>query len=355
GGVDGVAQNLPTISIVIPTLNSRKTLRECLDSIAFQDYPGENLEVIISDGGSNDSTIEIAGTVKTEKGLNLRVVPNALKTGEAGKAAGLKAATGEVIAFIDSDNVLPGPDWLRAMVEPFRDAEIVAAEPIEYTARVGDGYITRYCAHLGMNDPLCLFLGNYDRYCAVTGLWTEVPHRAEDRGAYLKVELDKLHLPTMGANGFLIRRSAWDTIPLGDYLFDIDVLYELLDSNPDDNGKPVRFAKVKTGIIHIFSGDMRTFARKQRRRIRDYLFYSRLGVRKYPWKKTSRLKLLKFIFSCLTVVPLLAQSLRGYSKRPDAVWLFHPLACWLTLWEYSRGTIAGVFSAKELTREGWSQ
>ncbi|MBI4743983.1 MAG: glycosyltransferase [Actinobacteria bacterium] len=87
---------------------------------------------------------------------NIHIVPNNLKTGEAGKAVGVKAAKNEIIALIDSDNILPCDDWLKRMVEPFEDKEIIASEPIKYTYRKEDSFITRYCALMGMNDPLCL-------------------------------------------------------------------------------------------------------------------------------------------------------------------------------------------------------
>jgi len=377
---------LLTVSIVIPTLNSAKTLKQCLDSIAEQDYPKDKIEIIIADGGSTDGTLEIISEFSVASNLqpqpsncsfvasnlhhhpsNIHIVPNNLKTGEAGKAAGLKHSMNDIIAFIDSDNILPDKDWLKRMVEPFNDPEIVASEPIEYTYRRNDSYITRYCALLGMNDPLCLFLGNYDRLCTLTGRWTEMPHKEEDKGNYLKIELDKKSLPTIGANGFLIRRSALlsaftsnlqpqtsnlsppnlhpltssvsvsasnlqpstSDISFPDYLFDIDVIYELLNSiNPTNH----KFAKVKTNIIHIFSGDVETFARKQKRRVRDYLYYNKLGVRKYPWKSISRVRLLKFVLLCVTIIPLLIQGIRGYKKRPDKAWFFHPLVCWITLW-----------------------
>lgn len=340
-----------TVSVVIPTLNSEKTLRDCLKSIAEQDYTYDNLEIIIADGGSTDKTLDIVSEFSAT--LNIQVVSNPLKTGEAGKAAGLKHAKNDIIALIDSDNILPDKDWLKRMIEPFNDPEIIASEPIEYTYRKNDGYITRYCALLGMNDPLCLFLGNYDRYCVLTGKWTEMPHKAEDKGGYLKIELDKMRLPTIGANGFLIRRSVLEKCDIGDYLFDIDIIAELLNSTNHVNN--VRFAKVKTGIIHIFSGDVKTFARKQRRRVKDYLYYNKLGVRKYPWKNAVKTKLLRFILSCITIIPLLIQSIIGYIKRPDKAWLFHPIACWLTLWEYGWGRIGGIFGVRELTREGWRQ
>lgn len=196
-----------------------------------------------------------------------------------------------------------------------------------------------------------VFLGNYDRVCLLTGKWTELPHSEEDKDTYLKIELNK-KLPTIGANGFLIRRSLLEKCNIGNYLFDIDVIYELLNSIDQPSH---RFAKVKTGIIHIFSGDIKIFARKQRRRVKDYLYYNKLGIRKYPWKNVSKLKSLKFILSCLTIIPLLIQSLKGYRKRPDKAWFFHALACWITLWEYGWGRIGGIFGVRELKREGWRQ
>ena len=84
----------PSISIIIPTLNAAKPLTECLRRVVKQDYPKEKLEIVIADGGSTDKTVEIA------KKFGARVVPNKLKTGEAGKASGLKAAKNEIISLI---------------------------------------------------------------------------------------------------------------------------------------------------------------------------------------------------------------------------------------------------------------
>jgi len=84
----------PSISVVVPTYNSARTLGGCLESIKNQDYRGE-IKIIIADGGSTDSTLEIARKY-TDK-----IYPNPLKTGEAGKAVGVKHAGGEIIALID--------------------------------------------------------------------------------------------------------------------------------------------------------------------------------------------------------------------------------------------------------------
>ena len=233
--------NLPKVSIVIPTLNAAGVLEECLKSIYVQDYPKEKEEIIISDGGSADKTLEVA-----EK-YGAIVVKNPLKTGEAGKAVGVKKATGEFIALIDSDNILPTIDWLQEMITPLiSHPEVVGSEPWEYTWREGDGFITRYCALIGMNDPFVYFLGKYDRQNILTGLWTEVLHTEKNYDKYLIARFDK-EIPTIGANGTVFRTSFLKKYNTGDYLFDIDILNQYLKEN-----KKVEFIKTKNGIIHTY-------------------------------------------------------------------------------------------------------
>jgi len=343
--------NPPSVSIIIPTYNSARTLSFCLDSISTQIYPRDLLEIIIADAGSLDGTLGIIeGFKKSSEFQNCRVVSNPLKTGEAGKAAGLKHATKEIIALIDSDNILPEKDWLSRMMEPFQDPEIIATEPIEYTYRETDGFITRYCALIGMNDPLCMYLGNYDRYNVITGKWTEMPVIAEDKGSFLKVRLNPQKLPTIGANGFCIRHGALKKCEITDYLFDIDVLSEILHMNPD-----LKVAKVKIGIIHLFSGDVSTFVRKQKRRIKDFLYFSEASLRKFPWNAVSKARLIKFVVYCLTGVPLIIQSLIGYRRKPDRAWFFHAPACWITLFVYGWGTLWGAINPTMNSRARWRQ
>lgn len=334
---------LPKISILIPTLNAASVLEKCLCSIAAQDYP--KIEIIIADGGSTDKTLEIV------KKYGAKIYPNLLKTGEAGKAVAFKKAKGELVALIDSDNYLPDKNWLKQMVTPFSDPEIIGSEPWEFTYRKSDGFIDRYCALLGMNDPLCYFLGNYDRQNVLSGQWTGLKISQEEKGNWLKIKLESGKIPTIGANGTILRREILTKSGLvGDYLFDIDIIAALAAK------KPVKFAKVKAGIVHLYCGsDIRKFIRKQKRRIKDYLYYQKIGVRKYPWQKQNKLGLLKFILSCITIIPLIYQSLRGYFKKPDPTWFFHPLACWITFWIYGWGRIKGIFGVKEMTRKGWGQ
>ena len=112
------SKNLPSISVLIPTLNAARVLEKCLESIKKQDYPKEKIEIIIADGGSIDQTLAIA------RKYGARIFDNPLKTGEAGKAVALKEAKNQIVALIDSDNLLPQKNWLRKMVVPFTDRRI---------------------------------------------------------------------------------------------------------------------------------------------------------------------------------------------------------------------------------------
>ncbi len=335
---------LPSISIVIPTFNSGRVLRGCLNSISSQDYPAEKIELILVDAGSSDDTLKIAKQYKIDQ-----VLKNPLKTGEAGKAVGIKASKNEIIALIDSDNYLESKDWLKKMVKPFEDPEIVSSEPLYWTYNKNDSIVNRYAALTGINDPICLFLGNYDRYSFLTQKWTEFLVSEEiDKGDYLKVTLDKRFVPTMGANGYLVRRELLREVNYEPYYFDIDVVYQLVQKGYRCVARP------KIGIIHIFCNEISDFKRKQRRRINDYFFFKHQGLRTYKYNIAS-FGYFKYLVFTLLIVPLIFQSLKGYIRKPDYAWFFHPIACWITLWEYGLGTIKGQLQPVVHDRKGWKQ
>ena len=328
----------PLISFVIPTLNSGSILNKCLDSIKKQlmtDY-----EIVIADGGSTDNTLKIA------KKYHCKIVNNKLKTAEAGKAIGLRKATGEFIALIDSDNILPDKKWLSDMLLPFSDPKIIGSEPISFTYRKNAGYIERYSALLGANDPFAYINGNYDRYSYLSNKWTNLKIDTEDKKSYLKLKIkDSNILPTIGANGTIFRKAFLNKFFKGDYFFDIDILAM--------SPKPLYFAKVKTGIIHTFcESSLSKFIKKQKRRLTDYYIYK--DKRLYQWQSQSHI--FGFTFYSLLIIPSLFDSIRGFVKKPDFAWFFHPLACFLTWWIYFIVTLKYKLNLlKPLKRNQWRQ
>ncbi|WP_084604364.1 glycosyltransferase family 2 protein [Treponema lecithinolyticum] len=339
-----------TVSIVTPTLNSMRTLDAYFNAIMSQNYPHAKIEIIIADGGSTDGTREKIVEFQRTCDISIKLYENPLKTAEAGKAVGVRNANNDIVCLLDSDNILPDATWLERMLEPFSEQNIIATEPIAYTWRKEDHAINRYCALIGMNDPICLFTGNYDRYCSITNKWTEVKHEEKDRGNYLSVKFFPDMIPTIGANGFCIRKETLLANFTGDYLFDIDILWQLLQKNPE-----CRIAKVKIGIVHLYCADITTFYRKQNRRICDFLFFRNAKERTYPWTRVNKIKIVWYIFCCITVLPLMIQAAIGFIRKQDGIaWLFHIPICLITLWVYGIRTLQSLIAPPPPpNRKGW--
>jgi len=308
--------------------------------------PRSAYEIIIADAGSTDATVEIAKRFGADQ-----IVANPLKTGEAGKAVGISASDGKIIALIDSDNLLDSPDWLEKMTAPFSDPDVIASEPVRYTVRAEDPALSRYFALLGMNDPLCLFVGNYDRECAITGRWTGLHPRVEQKEGWLKVFLDEKNLPTIGANGFIFRRTLLHHVQWQPYYMDIDVVSQAVEKGLGT------VAKVDCGIVHLYCSRLADFKRKQERRIRDFLFFSRQGERSYPWNRQRRSGILRFCLETALVVPLLVQQFRGRRRKTDRAWWYHVPVCWITLWVYGTAATKKMLGIplKIYSRENWKQ
>ncbi len=327
-----------TLSIIIPTLNAAKVLETCLNSIKKQTFI--DYEILIVDGGSTDNTLKIAKKFKCKE------IYNPLKTAEAAKALGLKNAIGKFIALIDSDNILPEKKWISQMLIPFNDPQIIGSEPISFTYRKNAGYIERYSALIGANDPFAYVNGNYDRYSFLSNKWTNIKLKTEDNKSYLKLKIvDSKFLPTIGANGTIFKKDFLLKFFKGDYLFDIDILAMA--------PKPFYFAKVKIGIIHTFcESSLSKFLRKQNRRLTDYCIYK--NNRQYQWQNSSFP--IKYTLYSLLIIPSLFDSIRGFIKKPDFAWFFHPLGCYLTWWIYFFVTVKYKLNLlKPLERNQWRQ
>jgi glycosyltransferase involved in cell wall biosynthesis len=97
----------PTVSVVIPMYNARAWIRETLESVHAQTYPGTRLELIVLDDGSSDDCASIARAFLAERTLRGEVIARDGNTGVgAARNAGWKRATGEWIQFLDADDLL---------------------------------------------------------------------------------------------------------------------------------------------------------------------------------------------------------------------------------------------------------
>lgn len=335
------------VSFIIPTLNAQKVLSKCLTSISKQNYPKSNYEILIIDGGSTDKTINIA------KKFNSKILKNPLKTAEAGKSVGIRKARGKYVCLIDSDNILPHKSWLKQMIFPMeQDNRLIGSEPIKFTYRSNSGFMERYSALIGANDPYAFITGVYDRQNYLNNKWTGLKIDQIDKDKYIVLTLKpKTIIPTIGANGTIFKTSFLQQNLNSDYFFDIDIISQVLSKN----NQALYFAKVKTGIIHTFCEDSLTkFIRKQKRRLTDFYYYQKF--RQYDWQPVNQQSQIKFILYTILVFPALFDSIRGFIKKPDPVWFLHPILCLITLFCYTLITLQFKFGLlKPINRNLWHQ
>lgn len=308
------------ISILLPTYNNERTIKECLKSIFAQKFPLEEYEVLFIDGGSTDKTLEIA------KQFPVKILRNEKRNEEAARILGISSAKGEIICFIDADNVILGKDWLEKMYEPFKDKEIAFADTLYYSYRKKDRVGTRYQALIGGDDPLVMYLGYYSRYSYLTQDWTGYPKKSKDKGNYLKISLLNLEkVPAMGSNGFLVRNGVAKKFVKNTFIHS-DFIYDLV------NNKHNCFAKVKTGLIHnqpqFFPNKVRRVERRGTKEVQI----------KYNYGFTNK-DLARVLLYSLLIIPILFDTAKGFFRKPDSAWFFHPIAVFGEIGIYSYYTI----------------
>lgn len=116
------------VSFIIPALNAERVIRQCLESIKALEFSSADLEIIVVDNGSSDSTSDIA----RELGAAVFVKPN-LSISSL-RNFGVEQSAGMYLAFVDSDCIL-AKQWLSAALPYFTDPNIAA---------VGCGYSYNY-------------------------------------------------------------------------------------------------------------------------------------------------------------------------------------------------------------------
>ena len=109
-----MSHKLPLISVVVPVYNVKSYLTKCINSIISQTY--ENLEIICVNDGSTDGGEEILKDFEhTDK--RIKIIDCKKNIGLfAARLAGIKAASGEYICFVDSDDSIT-VDFIRLMAQ----------------------------------------------------------------------------------------------------------------------------------------------------------------------------------------------------------------------------------------------
>lgn len=112
--VEGGTGELPLVSVVVATFNRAQMIEHALRSIAAQTY--SRLETLVIDDGSTDDTKHVVDRIGEKAGLPIIYRWQANTGCAAARNAGVEHATGELVAFLDSDDRWV-PEAAESMVE----------------------------------------------------------------------------------------------------------------------------------------------------------------------------------------------------------------------------------------------
>jgi glycosyltransferase involved in cell wall biosynthesis len=303
----------PVISFVTPTYNAQRCLERCLKSIRTQDYPQENIEIIIGDGGSTDKTLEIAAA------YNARIYPNPRRLAEYGLAIAVQHAGGDFFVLAASDNELIGRDWLTRMLLPFKKDSRVSAAWGRMLSSRDDPSINHYYA-LIQNDPLTFFTNqNLRRYLHQTA-----PIHDSGQSYYIFDVSADMPLP-WGANCLIYRsidvRHFWQR---DEYIGDNDVFQLMLES-----GKTRIAYNENLTLYHHTVGNLFDWIGKWRRNLGQHFLVNR-KTRNLRWITVKHFKLklmLWVVYSFLLPVSVIHSIFLAVINR-NIYWLYHP---WVSL------------------------
>jgi len=115
-----IQNELPSVTVIIPAHNEAEFIERCIASVRATGWPSERLDILVVDNNSTDNTAALADRA------GARVVQQS--TGRIGaiRNAGLKAARGDLVAYVDGDCTVAAT-WLRDAVELFRSNNRIGA------------------------------------------------------------------------------------------------------------------------------------------------------------------------------------------------------------------------------------
>ena len=311
----------PKISVVIVAKNAKTILVQCLKRLRSQMYDQSLIEVLVIDGGSTDGTQEVART------FGARVIDGGYpENQEARRHVGAKLATGEILLYLDADNLIPYDTWLLDMVLPFEQPRVVASFTKWYDPDKSLPSIDRYYALLGGNDPVVYYFGKHDRVPYGEAYLPKGAELVSTNNSCEIVRFSPKQLPTIGCNGFLVRKAYLDLLDLLDteQFFHTDVHVDLLAKNPN-----AEYAIVKNTIIHASGG---TLLANLRKRLRYQSEHSeRLHkYRRYHIYNSScwrdRLRLLYIAAVAGTFIIPFLRAMVGFFRTGRWEWFWHPAA-----------------------------
>ena len=111
------------VSIIIPTLNHAKYLKNALTSVQHQSFPKDEYEIIVVDNNSTDDTPQVVEEHNKDSTKKVVYVKEPRVGLHYARHTGARVASGEILAYID-DDVTVHSEWLTEIIDPFNDPQV---------------------------------------------------------------------------------------------------------------------------------------------------------------------------------------------------------------------------------------
>lgn len=188
-------QALPLISIVVPVYNVQEYVGECVESLCRQTYT--NLEIVLVDDGSTDGSAEVCDAYEG-RDSRVKVIHQTNGGPSSARNAGLDAAQGEYIAFVDGDDLV-SPFYIEELHQLLNKyhADIAACAYERDRGEWTEGHEEEagQCENEYATEEICLdaeqmlrqWHGRYKRYETV--VWNKLYHRSVFDGSLNKCRI----------------------------------------------------------------------------------------------------------------------------------------------------------------------
>ena len=189
----------PKISVIVPLFNQEDYVGEALESILAQEYP--NLEIIVIDDGSSDNSFRVAAEYES-----VMVLSQKNRGPSAARNRGIQTSKGELVAFLDADDLWPSRKisiQLKPLIEDSRiDGSLGLIRKLK---KVKDGAYS-FCldteSFYGVQLGSALFRRDVFRK---VGLFDEKLTYSEDHDWFLRARENGLNIVTVDGEGLYYR------------------------------------------------------------------------------------------------------------------------------------------------------
>lgn len=317
--------NYPIVSIMIATFNSEKVLPRTLEAIRAQTYPQDKLEILAIDGGSTDSTLEIA------KKANCKIIDNPKTEPTYAKWLGFSKCTGKYLITIDHDEVMENKDSILLKVKAAEEhpyCKVVMCSgykrPLEYPA------LNQYLSDFG--DPFSLFMYNCPK---------DYQFLLPFLKKYFTIEVDNENYSLILFGGKRVILVELDCLGT---MLEVPYFRNIVNNSkdPENTFSMLFYIMLEKGdtsvivikndpLVHYSVDSLKAYLPKLKWRICNNIHFPEQGnvgfTGRQQYQKISQYKKYLFIPYSLSIIIPFVHSIVLSVRRKNPIYLMHPVLC----------------------------